>query len=72
MKEHITEKYKKGRSKRNRIARKIENIDNGGKIWELKRKLEKKVQTPYSITYNKGIKLENRPDIYKRGIHKIL
>ena len=67
MKEHVTEKYKES------IARKIkENIDNGGKICELKRKLEKKVQTPYSITYNKGIELENRPDIYKRGIHKIL
>ena len=50
MKEHITEKYKEGRSKRkNRIALETrENVDNGGKIWEVKRRLEKKVQTPYS------------------------
>ena len=52
MKEHITEKYKEVRSKRiNRIAQEIrENVDNGGKIWEVKRRLKKKVQTPYSIT----------------------
>ena len=52
LKEHITEKYKEVRSKRiNRIAQEIrENVDNGGKIWEVKRRLEKKVQTPYSIT----------------------
>ena len=45
MKEHTTEKYKKGKSKRiNHIAEEIrENIYNGGKIWELKKKLEKKV-----------------------------
>ena len=52
LKEHITEKYKEGRSKRiNRTAQEIrENVDNGGKIWEVKRRLKKKVQTPYSIT----------------------
>ena len=62
LKEHITEKYKKGRSKRiNCIAEEIrENVDNGGKIWEHKRKHEKKVKTPYSITNAEGIKLENR------------
>ena len=51
LKEHITEKYKEGRSKRiNRIAQEIrENIDNAGKIWKVKRRLEKKVRTPYSI-----------------------
>ena len=65
LKEHITEKYKEGRSKRiNRIAQEIrENVDNGGKIWEVKRRLEKKVQTPYSITNAEGIKLENKLDI---------
>ena len=36
---------------------------DGGKIWELKRKLEKKVQTPYSVTKTEGIKLENRSDM---------
>ena len=39
------------------------NVDNGGKIWELKRKIEKKVHTPYSITNIDEIKLENRSDI---------
>ena len=43
LKEQITEKYKEGRSKRiNCIAQEIrENVDNGGKTWELKRDLEK-------------------------------
>ena len=43
--EHITETYKEGRSKRiNRIAQEIrKNVDNGSKIWEPKRRLEKKV-----------------------------
>ena len=27
-----------------------ENVDNEGKIWELKRRLELKVQIPYFIT----------------------
>ena len=50
LKEHITEKYKEGRSIRKiRIALETrENVDNRGKIWEVKRRLEKKVQTPYS------------------------
>ena len=73
MKEHITEKYKEGRSKRiNHIAQEIrENVDNGGKIWGVKRRLEKIVQTPYSITNAEDIKLQNRLDIqeeYKKII----
>ena len=58
LKEHITEKYKEVRSKRrNRIAQEIrENVDNGDKIWEVKRRLEKKVQTPYSIINAERIK----------------
>ena len=40
-----------------------ENIANGGKIWELNRKLEKKVQIPYFTTNTEGIILENRSDI---------
>ena len=52
LKEHITEKYNEDKSKRiNLTAQEIrENVDNGGKIWEVKRRLKKKVQTPYSIT----------------------
>ena len=77
LKEHITEKYEEVRSKRiNRIAQEIrENVDNGGKIWEVKRRLEKKVQTPYSITNAEGIKLQNRLDIqeqYKKYYKKLL
>ena len=62
LKEHIIEKCKEGRSKRiNCIAQEIrENADNGHKIWKVKRRLEKKVQTPYSITNTEGIKLEGR------------
>ena len=65
LKEHITEKYKEVRRKRiNRIAQEIrENVNNGGKIWEVKRRLEKKVHMPYSITNVEGIKLQNRLDI---------
>ena len=60
LKEHITEKYKEGRS----IAQEIEeNNDSGGKIWELKGKLEKITQKTYSITNNEGIKMKNRSDI---------
>ena len=65
MKGHITEKYKEGRSERiNRIAQEItENVDKECKIWKVKKRLEKKLQTPYSITNAEGIKLENRLDI---------
>ena len=65
LKEHITEKYKEVRSERiNRVAQEIrENVGKGGKIWEVKRRLEKKVQTPYSITNAQVIKLQNRIDI---------
>ena len=73
LKEHITEKYNEGRSKRiNRIAQEIrENVDNRGKMLELKRKLEKKVQTPYSITNTEGIRLKIN-QTYKRNIQNIL
>ena len=77
LKDDTIEKYKEGRSKRiNCIAQEIrENVDNGGKIWEVKRRLEKKVQTPYSITNAEGIKLQNRLDIqeeYKKYYKKLL
>ena len=75
--EHITEKFKEGRSKRiNRIAQeRRENVDSGGKIWGLKRKLEKKVQTPCSTTNTEEIKLENRSDMqeeYTKHYKKLL
>ena len=75
--EHITEKFKEGSSKRiNRIAQeRRENVDNGGKIWGLKRKLEKKVQIPCSTTNTEEIKLENRSDmqeVYTKYYKKLL
>ena len=65
LKEHLTEKYKEGRSKKiNHIAQEVrESVDNGGNIWEVKRRFQKKVQAPYCITNTMGIKLENRSDI---------
>ena len=71
---NISQKKSKGRSKRiNRITQEIrENVDNGGKIWEVKRRLEKKVQTPYSITNAGGIKLENKLDIQEYKKYKKL
>ena len=60
----------------NHIAREIrENVDNRGKIWELKKRLEKKVESPYFITNTQGIKLENRSDIeeeYTKYYEKLL
>ena len=44
-------------------------------MWEVKRRLEKKVQTPYSRTNAEGIKLQNRLDIqeeHKKYYKKLL
>ena len=44
-------------------------------IWEVKRELEKEVQTPYSITNTKRIKFDNRSDIqeeYTKYYKKVL
>ena len=64
LKKHIIEKYIKGCSKRiNRIEQGIrENVDNGAKIWKLKRNFEKKVQTPYFLANTEIIKFENKSD----------
>ena len=58
LKEHITKKYKDGRSKLiNCITQEIrEHVENRGKTWELKRKLNNEEN-------NEGIKLKNRLDI---------
>ena len=40
-------------------------MDNGGKRWEVKRKLEKKEQNPHQILNSQGQKLENRDEILK-------
>ena len=69
----MTEKYKEGRSKRiNHIAQEIrETVDNGGKIWKIKRKLEKKVQALCSITNTEGINWKT-DQIYKKIIQDII
>ena len=44
IKEHITDKMKENRSRRIiKVAQQIKsNVDNGGKIWEVKRKVQRK------------------------------
>ena len=49
--EHITDKLKENRSKRIiKIAQQIKSEeDNGGKLWELKRRAQRKNQTSHTI-----------------------
>ena len=51
IKEHITDKMKENRSRRIiKVAQQIKsNVDNGGKIWEVNRKFQRKNQTPHAI-----------------------
>ena len=51
MKEHITDQMKENRSKRIiKVAQQIKsNVDNEEKIWEIKRKVQRKNQTPHTI-----------------------
>ena len=65
LKEHIIDKLRDGRAKKiEKIAESIKNnIDNGGKIWEVKRKFKKRDQTPHFITNSEGQKLEEKDDI---------
>ena len=54
MKEDIIEKYKEGRCERmNGMAEEIENVEDGDKIWEVKRKLKKMVQITDTIFENR-------------------
>ena len=64
LKEHIIDKLKESRAaKISKFAQIIKNGDNGGKIWEVKRKLKKKKQNPQQILNSQGQKLENRDEI---------
>ena len=58
IKEHITHKMKENRRKRiTKVAQQIKsNVDNGGNIWEIKQKVQRKNQTPHSITDEKTTK----------------
>ena len=51
IKEHITNKMKENRSRRIiKVAQQIKsNVENEGKIWEVKRKIQRKNQTPDTI-----------------------
>ena len=61
-KEHIIDKLKE--SKATEISKVTEsiknNVDNGGKTWEAKRKLKKKEQNPHQILHSQGQKLEKK------------
>ena len=51
IKEHITNKMKENRSRRIiKVAQQIKsNVENERKIWEVKRKIQRKNQTPDTI-----------------------
>ena len=67
LKEHIIEKLKERRAaKISKVAESIKNnVDNGDKIWKVKRKLKKKEQNPHQILNSHGQKLENKDEILK-------
>ena len=67
LKEHIIDKLKESRAaKISKVAELIKkNVDNGVKIWEVKRKLKKKEQNPHQILNSQGQKLENRDEILR-------
>ena len=58
LKEHIIDKLKESRTgKISKFAESKNNADNAGKMWELKRKLKKKVQNLHQILNSQGQKL---------------
>ena len=77
MKEHITDKIKESRANQIKwISESISNnIDNGRKIWEVKRKVKRKDETPEFIINSKGRKIENSEEIlkeYKKCYERLL
>ena len=68
LKEHMIEKLKESRAtKILKVAESIKNnVDNGGIIWEVKRKLKKTEQNLHQILNSKGQKLENKDEILKQ------
>ena len=56
IKEHITDKMKENRSKKIiKVVQQIRsNVDNGGRIWEVKLKVQRKNQTPHPIEHEKN------------------
>ena len=69
LKECIIDKVKESTAaKISKVAELIKNnVDNGGKIWEVKRKLKKKEQNLHHILNSEGqkLELENRDEMLK-------
>ena len=67
LKEYITDKIKESRGNQiKRIAESISNnVDNGRKIWEVKRKVKRKDETPHFIINSEKRKKENSGEILK-------
>ena len=67
MKEHITDKIKESRGNPiKRIPESIgNNVDNGRKIWAVKRRVKGKDETPHFIINSEGRKIQNKEKILK-------
>ena len=67
LKEYITDKIKESRGNQiKRIAESISNnVDNGRKIWEVKRKVKRKDETPHFMITSEKRKKENSGEILK-------
>ena len=65
--EHITDKIKERRGNQiKQIAESISNnIDKGRKIWEVKRKVKRKDETPHFMITSEKRKKENSGEILK-------
>ena len=77
IKEHITDKMKENRSRRIiKVAQQIKsNVDNGGKIWEMKQKFQRQNQTPHTIKDEKNNRIESSSQIleeYKKYYENLL
>ena len=77
IKEHIADKMKENRSKRIiKVAQQIKlNVDNGGKIWEGKRKVQRKNQIPHTLKDEKSNRIESSSQIleeYKKYYENLL
>ena len=72
IKEHITDKMKENRSRRIvKVAQQIKsNVENGGKLREIKQKVQRQTQTPHTIKDEKTTESKFITDF--RGIQEIL
>ena len=66
LKEHIIDKLNEsGAAKISKVAELIKNnVDNGDKIWEVKKKLKMKEQNLHQILNSQGQKLQKRDEIW--------